>query len=136
MKNLRRLITRYPIRTKRFLEILPGFVSWFLILFPVWGSWVVPELVAYYIIAFSVYWFYRSMTTATTAILGYFKMKSFQVYDWMGDVRNFPDWRKIHHVIVIPTYKEPLTTLKRTLDKLTEQTYPIDHLHIMLSFED
>lgn len=136
MNNLRRYITRHPFRTKRFLEILPGTVSWFLILFPIWGSFVVPNLVAYYIIAFSVYWFYRSMTTATTAILGYFKMRSFQIYDWMGDVKNFPDWTRIHHIIVIPTYKEPLNTLKRTLDKLMEQTYPIDHLHIMLSFED
>ncbi len=136
MKNLRKWMHRHPLRTKRFLEILPGTVSWFLILFPVWGSFVIPNVVAYYIIAFSVYWFYRSMTTAATAILGYFKMKSFQLYDWMGDVANFSDWKKIHHIIIIPTYKEPVSTLERTLDKLGEQTYPTDHLHIMLAFED
>lgn len=127
---------RHPIRTKRFLEILPGAVSWFLILFPVWGSFVIPNLVAYYIIAFSVYWFYRSMSTALTALLGYFKLKTFQVYDWMGDVRNFPDWRRVHHVVVVPTYKEPLATLQRTLAKLSQQTFPLKNIHIMLSFED
>lgn len=127
---------RHPIRTKRFLEILPGTVSWFLILFPVWGSFVIPNIVAYYIIAFSVYWFYRSMTTALMAVLGYFKLKTFQVYDWLGDVKNFPDWKRIHHIIVVPTYKEPLETLRRTLAKLEEQTFPLKSLHIMLSFED
>lgn len=127
---------RHPIRTKRFLEILPGFVSWSLILFPVWGSLVIPNVVAYYIIAFSVYWFYRSMTTAVLALLGYFKLKSFQVYDWMGDVVNFPDWKKVHHIIIIPTYKEPEQTLRRTLEKLKEQTFPLKNIHIMLSFED
>ena len=136
MKNLRKWMKHHPIRSKRALEILPGTISWFLILFPVWGSFVIPDVVAYYIIAFSVYWFYRSITTAFMAILGYFKLQTFQIYDWMGDVKNFPDYRSVHHIIVIPTYKEPLQTLKRTLDKLSEQTFPIKNIHIMLSFED
>lgn len=136
MQKLRRWITRHPVKTKRILEILPGTVSWFLILFPVWGSFLVPELVAYYIIAFSVYWFYRSMTTAALAVLGYFKLKSFQIYDWMGDVKQFPNYKEIEHIVVIPTYKEPLSTLERTLTHLCAQTYPTKNLHIMLSFED
>ncbi|MFH2085267.1 MAG: glycosyltransferase family 2 protein [bacterium] len=136
MKYLQKWMRRHPVRTKRALEILPGFVSWFLILFPVWGSFVIPEVVAYYIIAFSVYWFYRSITTALMAVLGYLKLKTFQVYDWMGDVRSFPDWKKVHHIIVIPTYKEPQATLRRTLEKLKEQTFPLKRIHIMLSLED
>jgi len=136
MKKLRRWITRHPVKTRRALEILPGAVSWFLILFPVWGSWVVPNLVAYYIIAFSVYWFYRSMSTAVLSILGYLKLKTYQVYDWMGDVKNFADWKKLNHIIVIPTYKEPLETLRRTLTKLSEQTFPTKQIHVMLSFEE
>ena len=124
------------MRTKRALEILPGTVSWFLILFPVWGSFVIPEIVAYYIIAFSVYWLYRSMSTAILAVLGYFKLRSFEIFDWMGDVDKMNNWEKVHHIIVIPTYKEPVLTLGRTLDKLAEQTYPLNKIHIMLSFEE
>lgn len=136
MKKLRTWIHRHPIRTRRALEILPGFVSWFLILFPIWGSLVIPEIVAYYIIAFSVYWFYRSMSTAVLAMLGYLKLRSFEIYDWMSDVRKFPEWKKTHHIIVIPTYKEPIETLSRTLDHLKLQTYPLKQIHIMLSFEE
>jgi len=76
------------------------------------------------------------MTTAFMAILGYFKLQTFQVYDWMGDVVSFPDWKRINHIIVVPTYKEPIQTLRRTLDKLKEQTFPLKNIHIMLSFED
>lgn len=76
------------------------------------------------------------MTTAFMAVLGYFKLQTFKVYDWMGDVKNFPDWKKLQHIIVVPTYKEPLMTLERTLDKLKEQTFPLKNIHIMLSFED
>jgi len=136
MKAIKTWVKRHPVRYKRAMEILPGTVSWFLILFPVWGSLVVPELVAYYIIGFSVYWFYRSMTTAALSVLGYFKLQSYQVYDWMGDVRDFPDWQKLHHIIVIPTYKEPLATLARTLEHLAKQDYPLKKIHVMISFEE
>lgn len=136
MNKIRHWVHRHPVRTKRALEILPGTVSWFLILFPVWGSLVIPEIVAYYIIAFSVYWFYRSMSTALLAVLGYFKLRSFEIYDWMSDVRKLPEWKKIQHIIVIPTYKEPLPTLERTLEHLLTQTFPVKQIHIMLSFEE
>lgn len=136
MNKIRNWVRRHPVRTQRALEILPGTVSWFLILFPIWGSLVVPELVAYYIIAFAVYWLYRSTVMAALAVLGYFKLKSFQIYDWMGDVRGFPDWKKVHHIIVVPTYKEPVETLRRTLQHLADQTFPVKRIHVMLSFED
>lgn len=136
MNNVRKWVHRHPIRTKRALEILPGLVSWFLILFPVWGSLIIPEVVAYYIIAFSVYWFYRSMSTAMLSVLGYFKLRSYEIYDWMADVKKIKDWKKVNHIIVIPTYKEPLHTLERTMDKLSEQKYPLKKIHIMLSFEE
>lgn len=136
MNKLNRWMVRHPVKTKRALEILPGTVSWFLILFPIWGSLVIPEIVAYYIIAFSVYWFYRSMTTAALALLGYFKLKSYQVFDWLGDAKQFPDWKKVHHVIIIPTYKEPISTLDRTLNHLSKQTFPLKNIHVMLSFEE
>ncbi|MBP9702130.1 glycosyltransferase family 2 protein [Candidatus Woesebacteria bacterium] len=136
MNKLRKWVHRHPIRTKRALEILPGTVSWFLILFPIWGSLVIPEIVAYYIIAFSVYWFYRSMSTALLAVLGYFKLKSYEIYDWMSDVKKLPEWKKTHHIIIIPTYKEPLETLKRTFEYLKKQTYPLKQIHIMVSFEE
>src|SRR3989304_3365859 len=119
---------RPPIRTKRILEILPGFVSWSLILFPVWGSFVIPELVAYYVIAFSVYWLYRSLSVA---ILALFAIQAPRRFNWLADLEKFKHWRRVHHIIVMPTYKEPLTTLDRTLAKLTQQTYPRQNLHLM-----
>ncbi len=133
-----RYITRHPVKTQRFLEILPGFVSWSLILFPVWGSFVVPDLVAYYVIAFSVYWLYRSLTLSVLAILAHFKIKAAERFDWIADLQNtFPKtWDSIHHLIIIPTYKEPISTLERTLTALKAQSYPTKNLHIMLSFEE
>lgn len=57
-------------------------------------------------------------------------------YDWMGDVQLFPDWKRVHHVVLIPTFKEPLHTLLRTLEGLERQTYPRKQLHVVISFEE
>jgi len=132
----KRYVRRHPVKTQRFLEILPGFVSWSLILFPFWGSFIIPEFVAYYVILFSVYWLYRSITLAVLALVAEYRIKAGTRYDWMADVEKLKNWRRVHHIIIVPTYKEPLDTLRRTLKHLSEQTYPPKNLHIMLSFEE
>lgn len=124
MKLIRHLILKYPNRSQRFLEILPGFVSWSLILFPVWGSFLLPVVTAYYIIAFDVYWFYRSVSTAILSLMSHYRIRAAESYDWMADVQGHPDWKRVCHVIIIPTYKEPLHTLERTLAGLSNQTLP------------
>lgn len=133
---IKRFVRRHPVKTQRFLEILPGFTSWSLILFPVWGSFLIPEIVAYYIIAFDVYWLYRSLTMAVLAIVAHLKIRASAAYDWLRDVKKLPHWEKVQHIIVIPTYKEPLTTLERTLERLSQQTFPLKQLSIMISFEE
>ncbi len=129
-------VKRHPVKTRRALEILPGLVSWSLILFPIWGSVVIPTVVAYYIIGFAMYWFYRSISVAVLALVGHFRIQASEKYDWLGDVKHFPDWKRVHHLILIPTYKEPLSILQRSLDGLKGQTYPLDRVHVVISFEE
>ena len=67
----RKFILRHDKKIHRLLEILPGFVSWNLILFPYWGVFVIPNIVAYFILAFNIYWFYQSLTIALTATISH-----------------------------------------------------------------
>lgn len=136
--SISRWVQRHPVRSQRLLEIFPGFFSWSLILFPIWGSIIVPQLVAYYVILFVVYWLYRSLTMAILAVSSHFTIRASKSFDWIADLENnYPKrWRQIHHIIIIPTYSEPIETLQRTLQSLTEQTVPKQQLHIMLSFEE
>ncbi len=138
MKLVKDYFLRHPVRTQRFLEILPGFISWFLILFPIWGSFIIPEVVAYYVIAFAVYWLYRSAVMAILAFAAHFRIQASQKNDWLGDLKkDFPKrYQEINHLIVIPTYQEPVSTLERTLDRLAEQSFPSKNIHIMISFEE
>jgi hypothetical protein len=135
---IKRYFRRHPVRTQRALEILPGFFSWSLILFPFWGSLVFPTAVAYYVICFAVYWLYRSMNLSILSVLAHFKINASKRFDWIGDLKKaYPkDWNSIDHIIVIPTYKEPISILERTLTALVEQSYPLEKLHVMVSFEE
>ena len=69
---------------KRLLEILPGFVSWNLILFPVWGSFVSPIAVAYFVLLFNVFWLYKSITFGLFAIIAHLRIEASKKMDWMG----------------------------------------------------
>jgi len=136
MSPLQRFVRRHPVKTQRFLEILPGTFSWFMILFPFWGSFVVPEVVAYYIIAFDVYWLYRSLTMSVLAVVAHFKIRASAQYDWHADIQKLEHYGKMRHIVVIPTYREPIATLERTLENLARQTFPVKRISVMLSFEE
>ncbi|MBI2326167.1 hypothetical protein HYU91_02140 [Candidatus Collierbacteria bacterium] len=110
-------------------------MSWSMILFPVWGSFLVPLAVAYYIIAFDVYWLYRSITLAGLALLSHFRIRASETYDWMGDVSGFADWKKVFHAVIIPNYQEPGGTLARTLRSLANQTLPAKQIIPIIAFE-
>jgi hypothetical protein len=133
---IRKLIIKYPHASQRAFEILPGLTSWNLILFPLWGSLVFPVAVAYFIIAFNVYWLYRSFTLAITALMSYYRIKAGESYDWMGDVKGFGNWKEIYHVIVIPTYTEPGDILVRTLEALKNQTIGAKQIIPVIAMEE
>ena len=132
---MRRFITKHEKGLLRALEILPGFASWNIILFPYWGIFVIPNVVAYFVLAFNIYWFYQSLTIALSATLSHLKIQASINYDWIGDLKNFPDWQRVHHVVIIPTYKEPLYILERTIKSLAEQTLPPRQISVVLAME-
>lgn len=136
MSPVRRWVRRHPVKSQRLLEILPGFVSWSMILFPFWGSLIIPAVVSYYVLTFSVYWLYRSVVMATLSLMAHYRIKASQRNNWLADAQKLPHFDEMNHVIVIPTYKEPLSTLQRTLTGLTKQTVNLKSLHIILGFEE
>ena len=129
-------VKRHPVKSQRALEIIPGVISWGLILFPIWGSFIIPDLVAYYIITFNVYWLYRSIQVAVLAIAAHYRMRASMVYDWLGDIKHLPHFEKVWHLVIIPTYKEPEATLVRSLNSLANQAFPPERIAVVLSFEE
>jgi len=133
--NKNKFLSRHQRTIIRLLEILPGFVSWNLILFPFWGSFVCPVLVAYFILVFNVYWLIQSIFMGVTSLIAYYRIEASKMMDWLGEVKSFPDWRRIHHIVIITTYKEPLHILRRTLKSIAQQDFPKKQITVVLAME-
>lgn len=133
---MRQFIERHDKGILRLLEILPGFTSWNLILFPYWGVFVVPVAVAYFVLFFNIYWFYQSFQLAISAVISHLRIQASQLYNWVEDIKTFPDWQKVRHIVIIPTYKEPIHILERTLNSLVEQDLPKNQIIPILAMEE
>ena len=132
---LKRFVQKYDRQVHRFLEILPGTFSWTLILFPFWGSFIIPHYVAYYVIFFVIFWFYKSAALAITSTMSHLKLNASSKYDWLADVRRLPNFNKIHHLVIVPTYLEPLHTIEKGLDSLVRQDFPHNQVSVCVAFE-
>jgi len=131
-----KLFTRYPIKTRRLLELLPGLVSWTVILSPIWGSLFVPTLLAYFILFFDIYWFYKSYSLVINAYRGAKRIKEAERENWLEKAKTHQDFAKVHHVLIIPSYKETLEKMRTTIDNLAKQTLPLHQIHVILAMEE
>lgn len=132
---LRAFVLKNQKLLRRLLEILPGFTSWNLILFPYWGIFVVPVAVAYFILLFDIYWFFQGLTIAITSSISHLRIQASKRFDWRQEIESFPDWKRVVHLVVIPTYKEPIHILERTFTSLVNQDLPLRQIHIVLAME-
>lgn len=131
-----KLFTRYPVKTKRSLEILPGFFSWALILSPLWGSFLAPFLLACFILFFDVYWLYKSFSLTLTTYISTKRIKEAENVDWLAETRRFERFNKVSHVAIIPTYTESVHKLRETINSLKEQTFPTERIYVILAMEE
>ena len=118
---------------RRILEIVPGFISWNLILFPIWGGYLLPEVAAYFILLFVVYSVYRSFTLTVATVVSHFRIKAAQRVDWMKEVEGFGDWKRVRHIVMILVANEPTEVPLRTVEALTRQTFPLKQLAVVLA---
>jgi hypothetical protein len=131
-----KLFTRYPNKTRRALELFPGFVAWTLITSPIWGSLLIPTVLAYFILFFDMYWLYKSFYLVKTAFKSSKIIEAAEKEDWFKKASKFPDVMKVHHVLIIPNYKEKAEKVRVTLNVLAHQSFPAKNLHIVLAMEE
>ncbi len=131
-----KVFSRYPIKTRRLLELFPGFMAWTIILFPIWGSFFIPTLLAYFILFFDVYWFYKSFSLVRTAYLASKKIKIAEKENWLAKSKKLKNVSKVNHILIIPNYKEKVEKVRITLNVLAKQSFPRKNLHIVLAMEE
>lgn len=78
---------------QRVLEIFPGGLSWTFLALPILLSFVRPIWVAYFIIAFDLFWLIKSFRLAVNLIRGYNRLHQAQKVDWpaeLAGLKNIP----------------------------------------------
>lgn len=120
----------------RVFDLTIPVLSWFLITLPLWLSPFHPALVAYFIIAFDLYFLYNCLETVYYSTLSYHLLHTFETVPFHALVKEEANQTKqITHFIIIPNYKEPLHKLRKTLDCIVNSDYPFKKIILVLAFE-
>jgi len=130
-------------RLYRFLEILPGFLSWATLIILVLFSWLKPIWAAYFIIAFDVYWLLLVIYLGIHLLAAYFNIKKNVAVDWREKCEalavepgnNLP-WSEVIHLIIFPTYNEGLEIIRPSFQALINDGYPTDRMIVVLAIEE
>lgn len=128
---------KHETKIDRFLEMVPGLLTWAALLSPIWLSFTLPFAVAYIIILADIYWLFSSFKYTILVYIGYRKMNFAKKQNWLEKLKkDFPDqWNNYYHLIMIPTYKESLEILVPAFEAIIKSTYPKEKLILCVGFE-
>jgi len=116
-------------------KIVP-LLTWILITFPIWFSPFHPAVVAYFIIAFDIYFLYKSITTAYYASLSYKQILLEHLTNYKKKLALLKTKAEIKHFIIVPNYKEPLYKLETTIESFIKNDYANKNIFLVLAFEE
>jgi hypothetical protein len=141
-------------RWYRFFEILPGALSFSTLFVLIIFSYFKPVWVAFFIIAFDVYWLLIVIYLAIYLIAAYRKLKKNSAIDWStrchllaeGKIqekiatdslaKQGKTWRDLWQLIVLPNYNESADIIASALDSLLQDGFPPTQMIVVLAMEE
>ena len=118
----------------RFLEIMPGFLSWLTLFLVIFLSWKKPIWVVFFIIAFDIYWLLKTLFLSFHQRVSFAKMKKNLKIDWLERLKNLK-WSNVYHLIILPMYKERFDVIRSSFKSLINSRYPLDKMIVVLATE-
>ena len=112
-----------------------GLGTWGLVTLPLWGALVAPFMLAWLVLLFNAYWLLRSSMLGFGAIVSYRRLRKAERTDWLALAQEQPGFDGVHHLVIVPTYKEDDAVLAETLDHLVRQDFPAERIAVVLAFE-
>lgn len=114
---------------------VPGLHAWLIIGLSVIGAMAFPRaflagarLLAFYLLA-------RLIAAATFYVIGVLRCRAWERKEFQPS-REDGVLQDVHHVVIIPNYKEPAELLQRTLNRLAEQDQASHRLTVVLAMEE
>ena len=122
-------------RIYRIFEIMPGFLSWATILLAVVSSWIFPMQTAVFIIAFDLFWLLKTVYLSLHLKANWRRIRRNIHTDWSEKLASL-DYDHIHHMIMLPFYKEDEKLIAKTLDTLLQCRYDSSKMIVVLGAEE
>lgn len=177
---------------QRILEMIPGILTWLTLFAMILFSFFAPIWVAIFIIAFDVYWIYRTIFITYYSVVAYRKFQEGKKINWWERCQNIIhpeayyeqlmqrfdimkqtatessykdsikikkellkiaayteevkelikikdeiwDWRKIVHVVLLPTANEPAEIIEPAIQAVMDSNFPNHQIVILLATEE
>jgi hypothetical protein len=124
------------LSAQRVLEILPTAAVWLIITAPIWAAFLAPSALGYGLVAFSVYWLWKSFGFASGVLIGFWRLHVGQKREWLLDAARLSGYEQLHHLVIVPTYGESDEIVADTLHYLARQDVPLERVSVVLAFEE
>ena len=101
---------------QRLLEIVPGLVTWTLILAPIVLSFRYPEIVAWFVLSFDFYWFYKALVLVASVVVAFLRIRGVMMVDWRTRAFALTDLpgRKLEITHLLPAIRARIDQLEQT----------------------
>lgn len=125
---------------ERILDGIPGFLAWLSLLLSIASAIAFPRVVLLVAGVIGLYSAIRFLIAGIAAMAGLRQIRIAQRTNWQHYYEahrtdsSLP-WDNVHHVVLIPNYKEPLPVLRRTLDGLARQYEAQKRITVVLAME-
>ena len=126
-------------KIKRFFEILPGSLSWGILLFFILLAVINPVMCAVLIIIFDFYWIIRTTYLTTLLVIAHHKLYRERNRDWLMECKALPGGKECpgpYHLVIFPAYKEGPEILRPSLEALRACDYPKEKMIVVLALEE
>jgi hypothetical protein len=152
-------------KTYRFFEMLPGLLTWSILILPFVLSLYFPYISLIFIVAYILLWFFKAMGLNVRSIQGYRQIMLQQKLPWnemLNDLRHgsgskltetVPDWHRrnavrleveptpitpenIVHAIIIATYNESREVLEPTIQSVIDSDYDMKKVILVIAYEE
>lgn len=126
---------------KRLFEIIPAFLSWWIIIFIVILSFMHPAAAAVVLIVYEIYWMVRTFYLTALLGLAHYRLRQEKERDWLADCRKENPTcgarlKDICHAVIFTVYKESVEILAASLNALYAANYPKDKMMVVVAFEE
>ena len=165
MKDIEIPYARERGRAYRFWEVLPGAISWTILLMPFVLSFLNPTLFAVFIIAYLLVWFFKGMALSIRAVQGYNMLQKQQALDWQlllddleaGELTHphakNPKWHRnnvdrlgeyplfckpseLMHALIVTLYNEPREVLEPTIQSILKSKFDMKKVILVIAYEE